>query len=521
MKKLNLIILFSFAICFTALADKKITRTNSSKPTATEVNSDTVTTVFEKAQKGNPVAQNTLGVWYYNGKDSIKQDYKKALQWWARSAQQGNADAIGNMAMCYQLGHGTQKDSLLSVNLYKKAIKKDNKAIIPQHETIVKNTGSLFSSLLLIDCYSNGIGVEKDLNKVAVYQKIAAKAGHIESQYDYALYLLNTKHAAEAVYWFKTASDKGSIGATYYYGNLMFNGMGVAQNKTMGIQFITQAANKGFVMAYARLAQLFYDGNGVDKDYAKAFEFAKKGAFQKNPLSMWILAMCYINGQGTDRDYYIGTQWLAETINTHNKEIYSFISNINGSYALYLEGLKKYFIEKEYTEAISFFKKVDKAKVVEGKTMLGVCQANRNYKDKDEKKGVKTLEKASKNSFVACYYLSSMYESGTGCKEDKAKALVLLKRAADGGIAYAQCKLGDMYMRGNGVNRDYTKAAQYYILAEEQNHLTSSAAKNFIECYNKNVSVLADLDNKKERIAILNKHKDNNNLSIFLLRYVK
>lgn len=517
MKKLHFLILFAFAISLSTFAEKKPTKANSNKPTAAVVKKDTVSVVIEKAKKGDAVAQNTLGVWYYTGKDSIKQNHKEALQWWARSAQQDNADAIGNMAMCYQLGHGSKKDSLLSVNLYKKAIEKGNKSIIPQHETIVINTGSLFSSLLLIDCYSHGIGVKKDLSKVAVYQETAAKAGHVESQYNFALYLLNTKHADKAIYWFKTASDNGNVGATYYYGNLTFNGMGTAQDKHKGIQFLTQAANKGFVMAYARLAQICYEGDGVDKDYTKAFGFAQKGAAKNNPLSKWILAMCYINGQGTNKDYYLGTQWLAETIDTHNKEISNFINNDkDGSYTHYLKGLKKYYVEKNYAEAISLFTKVDKAKIVEGKTMLGVCQANRNYEKKNEKKGVKTLEKASENSLVACYYLSSMYETGTGCKEDKAKALDLLKKAADGGIAYAQCKLGDIYMSGNGVSRDYTKAAQYYLLAEAQNHLTSSAAKNLIECYNKKVSIISDLDNTKNRIEILSKHKDNKNLSKLL-----
>ncbi|MBQ0024018.1 MAG: sel1 repeat family protein [Prevotellaceae bacterium] len=493
------------------MADKKPT-----KPATTEVK-DSIAAVVEKAEKGDAVAQNTVGVWHYTGKGSIKQDYKEALKWWARSAQQDNCDAIGNMAMCYQLGHGSKQDSALAVSLYKKAIEKGNKGIIPQHETIVKNAGSVFSALLLHDCYANGIGVKKDAAKAASYQEIAAKGGHVESQYATALALLNNKQADKAIYWFKKASDNGHVGATYYYGNLTFNGMGIAQDKQKGIQYLSQAAGKGFTMAYARLAQICYEGDGIEKDYAKAFGFAQKGAAKNNQTCKWILAMCYINGNGTNKDYYLGTQWLAETANTHSKEIASFLSDDkDGIYSQYIKGLKKYYVDKNYAEAITFFTKVDKAKVAEGKTMLGVCQANRNYEKKNEKKGVKTLEKASLESNAAAYYLSSMYETGTGCQEDKAKALDLLKKAADGGIAFAQCKLGDMYMSGNGVTRDFTKAAQYYLKAEAQNHLTASAAKNLIDCYNKKVTALPDLDNSKERIAQLEKQKENNNLSKLL-----
>lgn len=517
MKRINVILMFAVMFSLTVYAVKKPTKTKPAKPTAAATVKDTVSVVIAKAKAGDAVAQNTLGVWCYNGKDSIKQDYKQALQWWARSAKQDNVDAIGNMAMCYQLGHGAKRDSTLAMALYKKAIEKGNKSIIPQHETIVKNTGSLFSSLLLIDCYSNGNGVKKDTKKVVTYREYAAKAGHVDSQYNYALSLLNTKQADKAVYWFKKASDNGNIGATYYYGSLLFNGQGVEQNKSNGIQFMTQAANKGFIAAYARLAQICYNGDDVTKDYSKAFEFAKKGALGHNASAMWILALCYINGQGTAQDYYLGTQWLTETATTHKKEIKQFLNDINNNiYLQYLHGLKLYFVERNYADAITFFTKVDKAKVAEGKTMLGVCIGNRNYEKKNEKKAVKNLEKAAENSFVACYYLSSMYETGTGCKENKTKALDLLKKAANGGIAYAQCKLGDMYMSGTGVNRDYTQAAKYYLQAEAQNRLTSSAAKNLAECYNKKISVLPDLDKAKERAVALTKHKENNNLILFL-----
>ena len=93
MKKLHFLILFAFAISLSTFAEKKPTKANSNKPTAAVVKKDTVSVVIEKAKKGDAVAQNTLGVWYYTGKDSIKQNHKAALQWWARSAQ-GNVLSV-------------------------------------------------------------------------------------------------------------------------------------------------------------------------------------------------------------------------------------------------------------------------------------------------------------------------------------------------------------------------------------------------------------------------------------------
>ena len=175
---------------------------------------DSTSVILEKAKAGDAAAQNTVGVWCYTGKDSIKQDYVQALQWWAKSAKQENVDAIANMAMCYQLGRGTEQDSALAVKLYEAAIKKGNNNVIPQHTAIVKNTGSVFSSLMLRECYIKGLGVKKDLGKAIEYQKIAAEGGHTDSQFALALQYLNNKQAEESVKWFKKAAKHGHPGAT-------------------------------------------------------------------------------------------------------------------------------------------------------------------------------------------------------------------------------------------------------------------------------------------------------------------
>ena len=107
MKKVHLMILAMAAMMLcpmSGMAQKK-----QKKQTAQTEQKDTVAILTERAQKGDDKAQNTLGNWYYTGK-FVKQDYETALKYWALSAKQNNAEAIGNMAMCYQLGRGTKAD---------------------------------------------------------------------------------------------------------------------------------------------------------------------------------------------------------------------------------------------------------------------------------------------------------------------------------------------------------------------------------------------------------------------------
>lgn len=513
MNRIKYILTFVFAVITLAtFASCPVKKTKNN--IKDNVKTDSTALVVDKAQKGDAASQNTLGTWYYTGKDSIKQDYRQAFTWWGRSAKQGNPSAIGNMAMCYQLGRGTKKDSVMAVNLYKSAIRKGNKAIISQHEQIVNNTKSIFSSLLLRDCYLSGIGIDKDFKKASFYLEKAAEYGDVDSQFSQGLSSLNGNQADKAVEWFKRAASKGHVGAIYYYGNLMHKGMGIAQDKEKGVKYLELAAVKDFPMASYQLGKIYYDGDGVERDYSKAAEYLTKAAEKGNAPAKWLLGNCYLKGNGVPQDFYRATQWLSEVgVSSHQKEMNKLLQEDNeGLYSQYLLGLKKYYVEKDYASAIEYFTKVNKAKNPEGATMLGVCLANKDYAKRNLKKAIKTLTKACETSDVANYYLSAMYETGTGVDKDDKKALDLLQTASDKGIAYAQCKLADRYMQGNGVVKDFTKAAQLYLQAEAQNYLTPQSAKNLAECYKKKLSVLPDLNNAEKRIEQLGKQKNNNNL---------
>ena len=474
---------------------------------------DSVAILTAKAEKGDALAQNTLGTWYYTGKN-VKQNYDEALKWWAKSAKQDNTDAIANMAMCYQLGRGTKRDSVMAVKLYKAAVQKGNKIVIPQHEAIAKKSGNTFSSMMLYDFYMNGVGVKQDKVKAISYLENVAKAGDADSQYKLALYYLNNKRADVAVKWVKKASDGGVVGATYYYGWLLHQGLGIKQDKAKGITLMEQAAKKGFSAANYQLGKIYYEGNGTDKDYAKAVDYLKKAA-PANADARWLLGLCYLQGSGTQQDYYQATQWFANAGTGHKDEFKTLLKE-EATYAQYIYGLKEYLISKNYDAALDFFKKVSKAKIAEGETMTGVVLADSNYVGNNNKKAAKVLGKATDRSNAANYYLSELYEAGNGVKKNEEYAMQLLEKTSNAGIAIAQCRLGDKYMQGDGIAQDYVKAAELYLLAEKQMQLTSSAASNLAKCYEMRVGNLPDLKDAEKRIVQLKNFKPNDNLKRLL-----
>lgn len=127
---------------------------------------DSIKNVLALAKKGDAVAQNEVGGWYYRGRH-VKQNYEEALQWWTKSAKQGNVQAMGNMGLCYQTGHGIAQDSIRATQLYQKSIQKGNKDLFNQNVELSKK-GNVFSSMLIASCYKDGIGVSKDASKAEI-----------------------------------------------------------------------------------------------------------------------------------------------------------------------------------------------------------------------------------------------------------------------------------------------------------------------------------------------------------------
>jgi len=98
-----------------------------------------------KADKGDSVSQNEIGLDYYYGTRDIKIDKKLGLEYLEMSAKQNNPIALFNIALINQKNKN-----------YKKAIQYYNKAI-------KNNYGDAYGNLAIM--YQNGYGVEKDLDK--------------------------------------------------------------------------------------------------------------------------------------------------------------------------------------------------------------------------------------------------------------------------------------------------------------------------------------------------------------------
>lgn len=484
---------------------------------------DTLTVIVNRANGGDAEAQNVLGLWYYTG-TKVKQDYDRALKYWAAAAAQDYAEAIGNMALCYQLGRGIQADSLKATQLYMKSIQKGNGKLLAQHDRLARENENMFSCMLLYDIYFNAkAGQARNTEKAKEYLTIAANTGNEKCQVKLAMLLLNEKNMEEAVKWFKILSDRGNVTGHYYYGYMLFKGMGITQDKTWGIEFLKRASERGLNSADRMLGKIYFEGDGVEQDYSRAVIYLQRAAAKNTGESQLLLAKCYATGNGVQQDYDRATCWLAEAFaNKQDLAVREWLNNGAGdALKYYIDGLKKYEVDNQTDEAVRLFKQAEKAHNVEGTTMQGIILLTKAMGQEagaqaNAKKAFKLLTKAAGQSAAAMTALAPMYEMGLAVERNESTARELIIKAADAGNSTALCAAGDLYFNGDGVSQDYVKAAEYYLRAEQQCGLTALSAKNLAKCYKMEISALPDIENKAVRMAALNNLADNTHLSDML-----
>lgn len=146
----------------TAAAKQLQNTTPQQQTTATETPKTEQTTFeanIEAARNGDIPAQNKIGVCYYKG-EGVGQDYKKAAEWFWKTAEKGNSTGQYNLGYLYENGKGMEQDYNQALYWYKKAAGQG-------HISAMNNLGQM---------YENGNGVKQNFTIAAQwYQKAIDK----------------------------------------------------------------------------------------------------------------------------------------------------------------------------------------------------------------------------------------------------------------------------------------------------------------------------------------------------------
>lgn len=211
---------------------------------------------------------------YEKGYNAFQQKkYTESVTWFKKAAETGNAEAMFNLALVYQMGGEkefppNEKEALI---WFEKAAAKDH--------------------------------VKSMIRTAEIY--LSGKPPH-----DYA----------KAMTWFKKAAEKGDESAMYNVGLLYASGTGVPINMEEAKKWYTKAANKGFKQAKDVLTKIESEGQASselnkakaafdNKEYATALEWYKKGADKGYSEAYYMLGHMHLWGMGTSKNEVEARKW--------------------------------------------------------------------------------------------------------------------------------------------------------------------------------------------------------------------
>jgi uncharacterized protein len=165
-------------------------------------------------------------------------DYPKALKYFRRASDDGNAVADWFLGHMYRLGRGVPRDDATAFSYYSRVAE-----LYDPEETDEKRLAMTIDAQL----------------RVADYQQVGVAAAGIPQ---------NT--AAAASTYFNIATTYGHPAAQYGLGVMNMKGVGMKQNPQQGLKWLIAAARKRHAPAEAFLGDLYWQGKYVQEDRTRA-----------------------------------------------------------------------------------------------------------------------------------------------------------------------------------------------------------------------------------------------------------
>lgn len=187
-----------------------------------------------------------------------KASFKKAFEYFQKSAAEGNPNGINEVGECYFYGIGVKEDNNKAFEMFKKSADKD----------------CAFAYKNLGHCYSKGFGVKENKGK--------------------------------AFSCFKKSFDMGNEQASLELAICYNQGEGVEEDLDIAFAYFSRAKKLGLPESWWWLGKCYEYGDGCKQDFKKAFSYYKKSMELGDPKGYVAVGECYIAGLGTKKDFSKG-----------------------------------------------------------------------------------------------------------------------------------------------------------------------------------------------------------------------
>jgi len=224
---------------------------------------------LKSANQGNAIAQEKVGAAYHNG-TIIEQDYSEAFKWYQKAIKENVAEAQFGLAILYDFGTSVPKDLEKSKYWYQKA----------------RDQGygpALFS--LAYDYHSQYDDHKSQIKALELFQQLANEEDQNEEYVVRSQYALGfmyydgygtEKDYFQSAYWYQRAAEQEHGNAQQELARMYSKGEGVKQNHEQAMKWYKKAAGQGYILAQTDLAWMYYHGEDIEQDYAQTFMWLNK-----------------------------------------------------------------------------------------------------------------------------------------------------------------------------------------------------------------------------------------------------
>ena len=227
-----------------------------------------------------------------------------------------------------------------------------------------------------------------------------------------------------AVMHYKAAANRNDPVAQYLLGlNYRLGDLGLQQSYPDALLYLKKSADNGFASAQRVLGLMYGEGIGVTQDYTTAMEWFKKAADQGDMRANGLLGTYYENGYGVNRDYIQALDYYTKAASTGSDAAQFSIAQL-------LHKMRRYSqAYKWYTKAAKCGRKNARLMVARYKLHgWGGLQKDANSAFKE------LIQLANVESFQeACFWVAACYEEGGGVDKDLSKAFEYYMRSAEAG----------------------------------------------------------------------------------------
>lgn len=456
------------------------------------------------AADDHPIALRRLAELLFS--DVAVEDKKEALAFCRRAVNAGDVEAIVDLGLAYEKGWGVDRDEKKAAELYQKALAQGCRSAEIRLEELkpdvqylrgvacmegrtcprdfalarewfekASGQGHVDATCRLAELLQNGLGGGVDIKRAISLYEQADAGGSASAAVDLGFIYFQGRKAekdfdkARAYYeracaGFEKSPDAEKWHAVYGYyrlGELYREGAGVEKDPLVAARLFRFAAIRGNAYACHDLGEMYRDGEGVRKSPSDSDRwFAEMWKILNgdlNPCDHWAMrtagAACR-DGNGTEHDFASAAMWWRRGLEFANPGAGALFFNT----MRYHKNLVKPGDFERVIEIFTFS--------AEGGDRVAMNNLGTVYQFDSLKLGIQDSRKAfewrlksAEAGFPgAMQSLSNMYLTGDGVERDPEKSLDWLIKAADAGDVTAMRKLAVKYLGGTRLGRDFAKA---------------------------------------------------------------